>query len=85
MQLALSGRGLSEQQLNDYGLNLIRTQLITIPGTSVPAPYGGKQRQVQVDLNPAALESKELSALDVLNAIAVQNLILPTGASKIGG
>src|SRR5258707_3649298 len=85
MQLALSGQGLSEQSLNDYGLNFIRTQLITIPGTSVPYPYGGKQRQVQVDLNPAALESKGLSALDVVNAITVQNLILPTGTSKIGG
>ena len=85
MQLALSGNGLSEQQLNDYGLNFIRTQLITIPGTAVPYPYGGKQRQVQVDLNPAALESKGLSALDVVNAITVQNLILPTGTSKIGG
>ena len=85
LQLALSGTGLSEQQLNDYGLNFIRTQLITIPGTAVPYPYGGKQRQVQVDLNPAALESKGLSALDVVNAIAVQNLILPTGTSKIGG
>jgi multidrug efflux pump subunit AcrB len=85
LQLALSGKGLSEQQLNDYGLNFIRTQLITIPGTAVPYPYGGKQRQVQVDLNPAALESKGLSALDVVNAISVQNLILPTGTSKIGG
>lgn len=85
LQLALSGKGLSEQQLNDYGLNFIRTQLITIPGTAVPYPYGGKQRQVQVDLNPQALESKGLSALDVVNAIAVQNLILPTGTSKIGG
>jgi len=85
MQLALSGNGLSEQQLNDYGLNFIRTQLITIPGTAVPYPYGGKQRQVQVDLNPEALESKSLSALDVVNAITVQNLILPTGTSKIGG
>jgi multidrug efflux pump subunit AcrB len=85
MQLALSGNGLSEQQLNDYGLNFIRTQLITIPGTAVPYPYGGKQRQVQVDLNPEALEAKGLSALDVVNAIAVQNLILPTGTSKIGG
>ncbi len=84
MQLALSGQDLSEQQLNDYGLNFIRTQLITIPGASVPYPYGGKQRQVQVDLNPAALQSKGLSALDVVNAIAVQNLILPTGTSKIG-
>jgi multidrug efflux pump subunit AcrB len=85
LQLALSGKGLTEQQLNDYGLNFIRTQLITIPGTAVPYPYGGKQRQVQVDLNPEALEAKGLSALDVVNAIAVQNLILPTGTSKIGG
>ena len=85
LQLALSGQGLSEQQLNDYGLNFIRTQLITIPGTAVPYPYGGKQRQVQVDLNPEALQSKGLSALDVVNAIAVQNLILPTGTAKIGG
>lgn len=85
MQLALSGNGLSEQQLNDYGLNFIRTQLITIPGTAVPSPYGGKQRQVQVDLNPTALQAKGLSALDVVNAITVQNLILPTGTAKIGG
>jgi multidrug efflux pump subunit AcrB len=84
LQLALSGQGLSEQQLNDYGLNFIRTQLITIPGTAVPYPYGGKQRQVQVDLNPSALQSKGLSALDVVNAITMQNLILPTGTSKIG-
>src|SRR6201997_4547951 len=84
LQLALSGQGLSEQQLNDYGLNFIRTQLITIPGVAVPYPYGGKQRQVQVDLNPSALQSKGLSALDVVNAISAQNLILPTGTSKIG-
>ena len=85
LQMALSGKGLSEQQLNDFGLNFIRTQLITIPGTAVPYPYGGKQRQVQVDLNPQALQAKGLSALDVVNAITVQNLILPTGTSKIGG
>src|SRR5450631_4651927 len=84
LQLALSGQGLSEQRLNDYGLNFIRTQLITVPGASVPYPYGGKQRQVQVDLNTAALQSKDLSALDVVNAISLQNLILPTGTSKIG-
>src|SRR6266567_638835 len=84
LQLALSGQNLSEQQLNDYGLNFIRTQLITVPGASVPYPYGGKQRQVQVDLNTTALQSKGLSALDVVNAISVQNLILPTGTSKIG-
>jgi multidrug efflux pump subunit AcrB len=84
LQLALSGQDLSEQELNDYGLNFIRTQIITVPGASVPYPYGGKQRQVQVDLNPAALQSKSLSALDVVNAISLQNLILPTGTSKIG-
>ncbi len=79
------GKGLSETQLNDYGLNFIRVQLITVPGASVPYPYGGKQRQVEVDLNPQALQSKGLSALDVVNAIGSQNLILPTGTSKIGG
>jgi multidrug efflux pump subunit AcrB len=84
LQLALSGQNLSEQELNDYGLNFIRTQLITVPGASVPYPYGGKQRQVQVDLNTTALQSKGLSALDVVNAISAQNLILPTGTSKIG-
>ncbi len=77
LQLALSGQNLSEQELNDYGLNFIRTQIITVPGASVPYPYGGKQRQVQVDLNTTALQAKGLSALDVVNAIAVQNLILP--------
>src|SRR5258708_3992411 len=84
LPLALSVQNLSEQELNDYGLNFIRTQLITVPGASVPYPYGGKQRQVQVDLNTTALQSKGLSALDVVNAISVQNLILPTGTSKIG-
>jgi multidrug efflux pump subunit AcrB len=84
LQLALSGEGLSEQQLNDLGLNFVRTQLITVQGASVPYPYGGKQRQVQVDLNTAALQSKGLSALDVVNAISAQNLILPSGTAKIG-
>src|ERR1700756_5635216 len=84
LQLALSGQNMSEQQLNDYGLNFIRTQLITVPGASVPYPYGGKQRQVQVDLNTTALQSKGLSPLDVVNAIALQNLVLPTGTAKIG-
>src|SRR5438309_5793186 len=85
LQLALSGQSLSEQQLNDYGLNFIRTRLVTVPGAAVPYPYGGKQRQVQVDLDVAALQSKGLSPLDVVNAISAQNLILPTGTSKIGG
>src|ERR1700739_4656548 len=73
LQLALSGQNLSEQELNDYALNFIRTQLITVPGASVPYPYGGKQRQGQGDLNPTALHSKGLSALDVVNDIGVQN------------
>jgi multidrug efflux pump subunit AcrB len=84
LQLGLSGKGISEQQLNDYGLNFIRPRLVTIEGAAVPYPYGGKQRQVQVDLNTAALQSKGLSALDVVTAISAQNLILPTGTSKIG-
>src|SRR6202158_5965864 len=84
LQLGLSGKGLSEQQLNDLGLNFIRPQLITVEGAAVPYPYGGKQRQVQVDLNTVALQSKGLSALDVVTAISAQNLILPTGTSKIG-
>jgi multidrug efflux pump subunit AcrB len=84
LQLALSGGKLSEQQLNDYGLNFIRTRLITVEGASVPYPYGGKQRQVQIDLNTAALQSKGLSPLDVVNAISAQNLILPSGTAKIG-
>src|SRR6266566_1979544 len=84
LQMALSGPTLSEQQLNDLGLNFIRPQLTSVPGTAVPYPYGGKQRQVQVDLNTAALQSKGLSPLDVVNAISAQNLILPSGTAKIG-
>src|SRR5947208_3405943 len=85
LQLALSGQKLSEQQLFDYGVNFIRTRLVTIPGCAIPWPYGGKQRQVQVDLDTNALQSKGLSPVDVVNAINVQNLILPSGTSKIGG
>src|SRR5262250_3039406 len=84
LQLALSGKTLSEQQLFDYGVNFIRTRLITVPGAAIPYPYGGKQRQVQVDLNTNALQAKGLSALDVVNAISAQNLMLPAGTSKIG-
>jgi len=84
IQLGLSGEGLTEAQLNDYGLNFIRTQLVTVPGAGVPYPYGGKQRQVQVDLNLPALQAKGLSPADVVNTIAAQNLILPSGTMKIG-
>jgi len=84
IQLALSGQTLSEQQLFDYGVNFIRTRLITIHGCAIPWPYGGKQRQVQVDLDTNALQSKGLSPLDVVNAISAQNIVLPSGTSKIG-
>ena len=84
LQLALSSPTLSEQQLNDYGLNFIRPQLTSVPGAAIPYPYGGKQRQVQIDLNTAALQANGLSPLDVVNAISTQNLILPAGTAKIG-
>jgi multidrug efflux pump subunit AcrB len=84
LQLGLSGQGLSEQELNDLGQNFIRTQLVTVPGAAIPYSYGGKQRQVMVDLNTQALQAKGLAASDVVNAIGNQNLILPGGTSKIG-
>src|SRR5271155_288685 len=84
LQLGLSGQGLSEQQLNDFGLNFIRTQFATVEGAESPYPYGGKQRQVQVDLNLKALQSRGLSPNDVVNTISAQNLILPSGTVKVG-
>jgi len=84
LQLALSGDGLSEQQLNDIGLNFLRTQLVTVPGASIPYPYGGEQAQVMVNLNPALLQSKGRSATDVVAAVSLQNLVLPSGTAKIG-
>ena len=84
LQLGLSGQGLSEQQLNDLGLNFVRSRLSSIEGVSIPFPYGGKQRQVQVDINMQALQAKGLSPAEVVNAISVQNLILPSGTAKIG-
>ena len=84
LQLGLGGNGLSEQQLFDFGVNFIRTRLITVPGCAIPYPYGGKQRQIMVDLNPVQLQAKGLSPADVVNAINAQNLILPAGTSKIG-
>lgn len=84
LQLALSSQRLSEQQLFDLGVNFIRVGLVSVPGASIPFPYGGKQRQVQVDLNATALQAKGLSPVDVVNALSVQNLILPAGTAKIG-
>jgi len=84
VQLAMSGTGLSEQQMFDLGQNQIRPQLVTVPGAAIPFPSGGRQRQVQVDINPAALQSNGLSAQDIGNAIAAQNQINPAGFAKIG-
>ncbi|MGF6967187.1 multidrug efflux pump subunit AcrB [Paraburkholderia sp. WC7.3g] len=84
IQLALSGKGLSEQRLGDLGLNAVRPMLTTVAGASVPYPFGGKTRQVQIDIDPAALQARGLSAQDVANALAGQNLITPVGTEKIG-
>jgi len=84
LQLGLSGEGLSEQRLFDLGANFIRVQLADVQGAAIPWPYGGKQRQVEVDLNTAALQANGLSPVDVVSAISTQNLILPSGTSKIG-
>lgn len=84
IQLGISGQGLSEQELGDLAQNFIRVGLINIPGVAVPYPYGGKQRQIQVDLNTQALQAHGLSPIDVVNAIGDQNLIIPAGTAKIG-
>jgi len=83
LQLALSGNGLTEPQLNDLALNFLRPQLVTVPGAAVPYPYGGKQRQVMVNLNSRLLQSKGLSATDVVSAVNLQNLVLPSGTAKL--
>jgi multidrug efflux pump subunit AcrB len=84
LQLALSSRELGEQKLFDTGQNFIRPALATVQGAAIPSPYGGKERQIQVDIDPVALQAKGLSAQDVENAIAAQNQIVPAGTTKIG-
>ena len=84
LQLGLSGNGLTEQQLNDFGQNFIRTQLATVQGAAIAFPYGGKQRQVQVDIDTQKLQAYGLSASDVVNAVNAQNIILPSGDAKMG-
>lgn len=84
LQLGVSGESLSEQALYDYGLNFVRTQLATVQGASIPLPYGGKPRQIMVDLNLGALQARGLSPADVSTAINSQNLILPSGTAKLG-
>ncbi len=84
IQLALSGEGLTEQNMFDIATNQLRTPLVTVPGAAIPWPFGGKQRQIQIDLNPTALQSLGLSGQDVATALAAQNLIVPVGNQKIG-
>jgi CzcA family heavy metal efflux pump len=84
LQLGISGQGLTEQQLGDLAQNFVRIGLINIPGIAVPYPYGGKQRQIQVDLDTQALQAHGLSPYDIVNAIGNQNLIIPAGTAKIG-
>lgn len=85
LQMGVGSKTLSEQQLYDLGLNFVRTQLATVQGASIPLPYGGKARQIMVDLDLKALQSKGLTAVDVNNAINAQNLIIPAGTAKMGG
>ncbi|PTR13646.1 CzcA family heavy metal efflux pump [Nitrosospira sp. Nsp2] len=83
LQLALSGKGMSEQALADLALNTVRIRLVTVQGAAIPFPYGGKTRQIQIDLDPPALQARGLTAQDVGNALAAQNLITPIGTQKI--
>src|ERR1700686_864932 len=84
IQIGLTSDNLSEQALFDFGNNFIRTQLATVQGAALPFPYGGKQRLISVDLDTTTLQSKGLSATDIVNAVNAQNLILPTGTVKLG-
>ena len=84
LRLGLSGQKFSEQELNDYALNFVRTQLVTVPGASVPFPYGGKQKFVEINLNYQALQARGITPADVVNAVNAENLIVPSGTAKIG-
>src|SRR5208282_4910352 len=84
IQIGLTSDKLSEQQVFDFGNNFIRTQLATVQGAALPFPYGGKQRQISVDLDSQTLQSKGLSPVDIVNAVNAQNLLLPTGTVKLG-
>src|ERR1700758_5413050 len=78
LQLGISGNGLSESQLNDYATNFVRTQLITVPGAVVPSPYGGKQRQITVNMDQAAMQSKGVAPGDILSALARERGVMPS-------
>ena len=84
VQMTLSSKTLTEQQIYDYSLNFIRVRLFTIPGLSTPGPFGGKSRQINVDIDPAKLEAKGFSPTDVVNALQASNVIVPAGTARIG-
>jgi len=84
IQLALSGKGLTEQNLSDLGMNFVRVRLVTVQGAGIPYPFGGRQPQVMYDLDSAALQAHGLTGHDVASALAAQNLLTPAGSEKIG-
>ncbi len=84
LQIGLSGNNLSEQDLNDIATNTVRTQLVTVPGAVVPSPYGGKQRQITINMDQNAMQSKGIAPGDILNAVSLQNVVMPSGTIKIG-
>jgi multidrug efflux pump subunit AcrB len=84
-QLTMSSKNLPEEKIFDYGLNFIRVRLFTIPGLSTPAPFGGKNRQIMIDIDPAALIARGLSPADIVNALQSSNVIIPAGTARIGG
>ncbi len=84
VQIGVSGENLSEQALNDFATNTIRPQLVTVPGTLIPLPFGGKVRQVTVNLDQAAMQSRHVAPIDLLNTLSQQNVVTPTGTMKIG-
>lgn len=84
IQLGMSSTVMAEKELFDAAINILRPQLITIPGLAMPFPYGGKVRAVSVDIDPQALLAKGMTSSDIINAITTQNLTLPGGTTKIG-
>ena len=83
-QLTMFSDTLPEEKITDYGLNFLRIKLFTIPGLSIPAPYGGKSRQVNIDVDPQKIDAKGLSTEDVVDALTASNIILPAGTARIG-
>jgi multidrug efflux pump subunit AcrB len=84
LQIGVSGKDMTEQQLNDVASNFIRPQLITVPGAVLPLPYGGKQRQIDINMDQAEMQAKGIAPGDLLNAVAQQNVVMPSGTIKIG-